>query len=425
MSRRFSDPTRLPGSDSGVTGWRPRCTATVFMGLAAASMAAACGGDLPIRSEIISTRVLAVRTDVTQPLFPDPPDVASRCEALPGETVTMTPLIVDPAGPVDVASTLPIWLACDASPGLDLFACLRDQMPLELADIPECPSFDPEAMNPEQRVRLGRALAQRVSPPNPVAAPPDDPIPETPSPCRIPTRADGLAEFTVPFSANAFFGGHIEVTMVGGTPGGTASATCADRLLDGQGKVPDDCLMAVQKVALGPDGMILVLADQLGIPLGDVEVPDIESIPDADRNPRMIAFDMQEVDDLRDYEVIGPAVDAPLGGDVGPVAIETYHRLRAAARPDDLQTYPIITTVNGVEGTLDKVEYYQSQWFRSFGEMSSDSSDDPESFTVWGILEESLDEPQRPDGDRATLYYVLRDNRGGVDWWWFRLGVAP
>jgi hypothetical protein len=35
------------------------------------------------------------------------------------------------------------------------------------------------------------------------------------------------------------------------------------------------------------------------------------------------------------------------------------------------------------------------------------------------------DETRRPPDGRATLYYVLRDGRLGVDWWWISVEVPP
>ena len=410
-----------------------KAIATIGISASATSLVA-CGGDMPQRDEIISTRVLAMRVDVTEPLFPEAPELATRCEALPGETVRVTPFVVDAKGPIDVTSISPIWLACDARAGLDVFACLRKALPTSLAEIPECPApqlpptpdldeallpalaggADDRTRDPTQGLPRADSFA--------FATRPDAPPPEPQSPCRIPTSETGLADYAIPMTANALFGGSVEITMVGSNPGGTSSPACADALLGGDGKVPDDCLLAVQKVALGPEGLLLLLAQQLGIDLGDIEVPDPADIPDADRNPRMVAFDMREVTELYRGEVIGPTLNVPYGADVGPIPVETFYRLRALARPDDLQSYPIVVNETDSE---DKVEYYQAQWFSSWGELSSNNSDDPESFTVWGLLEETPDQPDVPDDGEATLYYVLRDNRGGVDWWWFRFGVTP
>ena len=54
-------------------------------------------------------------------------------------------------------------------------------------------------------------------------------------------------------------------------------------------------------------------------------------------------------------------------------------------------------------------------------------SDDPRSLNVWRMLpgeQDDIESPVPPDG-RATLYYVLRDDRQGVDWFWFHVSVKP
>jgi hypothetical protein len=41
----------------------------------------------------------------------------------------------------------------------------------------------------------------------------------------------------------------------------------------------------------------------------------------------------------------------------------------------------------------------------------------------WTLEIGQQDEDEAPPDGRATLFYVLRDGRNGVDWWWISVEV--
>ena len=68
--------------------------------LGALGLGAACSDPLPSSRVVIDARVLAIRVEVTQSLTPlDDVDKAPRVQALPLETVQITPFVVGPDGP--------------------------------------------------------------------------------------------------------------------------------------------------------------------------------------------------------------------------------------------------------------------------------------------------------------------------------------
>jgi hypothetical protein len=364
--------------------------------LAALALAmTACAQDLPDPKLIIHHRVLAIRTAVTMPLLPDPDPAVEmltpKAEALPFERVELTPFIVNPDGPVDPESLDIVWIACELTPGQGLFACLQAAMPLTLDELPECgePSIA-DLMDAE--------------------------LPEYETPCLI-ARA-GTPEYVVPISANVFVNGSIELTMIAGVPGGTATDSCAAELLRGEYDLPDDCLFAVQRLNVGPLEQLLVLADMFGVEIPGFEVPDPEDVPEADRNPRITEVRVGLVDangeQVGDAQIIGPGqlVVAPRDATV---------QIEIDSPEEDLQIYPI--PVNNGESYEDRNETYQGDWYRTWGTLLSGTSDDPSSFNRWTLTQGEQDEGETPVEDRARLYYVVRDGRQGVNWFWFELQV--
>lgn len=362
------------------------------------SLVSACAMDLPDPKLIIDHRVLAIRTAVTMPLIPDPdPQVDAltpKAQALPFETVEITPFIVNPDGPVDPDSLDVLWIACQMTPGQGLFSCLQAAMPLTLDDLPECsePSFD-DLMGEE--------------------------LPEPESPCLI--AREGSPEYVVPLSANVFIGGAIELTMIAGVPGGTDTDRCAAELLADEHDLPDDCLFAVQRLSVGPIEQLLVLADMFGVEIPGFEPPDPEDVPDADRNPQITEIRVGLVD--AQGEQIGDAfIIAPGEQVIAPR--DAIVQVEVDSPEEDLQTY--LVPVNNGESYEERSETYQGDWYRTWGTLLSGTSDDPSSFNRWTLTQGEQDEGEAPVGDLARLYYVVRDGRQGVNWFWFEMQVeAP
>lgn len=357
-------------------------------------LAGACAMELPDPRLIIDHRVLAIRTEVFQPLVPNPdPQVDAltpKAQALPFETVRITPFIVNPEGPVDPDSLDALWIACELTPGQGLFGCLQAAMPLTLEDLPECvaPSLS----------ELG-----------------GDELPEPESPCLI--ARQGAPDYAVPLSANVFIGGAIELTLIAGVPQGTPTDTCAAELLRGEFDLPNDCLYAVQRLKLGPIEELLVLAQMFGGEIPGVEAPDPQDIPEPDRNPRISEV---RVGILSEDEQIGEAFIIA-AGDLVTAPRETVLQVEIDSPREDLQTYLI--PVNNGESFDERSEAYQGDWYRTWGVLLSETSDDPSSFNQWGLSQDTQDEGEAPAGDRARMYYVVRDGRQGVNWFWFELQV--
>lgn len=373
----------------------------IFAGLA---FGTACGGELPISERIATTRVLAVRSQViASPLMPDGPELAPRCEALPFETVRLTPWVVTPEGPLGLDNQEnfdPLWIACNLTPGRGLFACIKDAFPTSLADIPACP--EPSLTD----------LAGGF-----------DALPEMRGPCILPDDGspDGEQDFTVPLAGNLLLGGDIEVTMISRSPGSPTTTECAAPFLADESELPNDCLYAVQRVSVGPTERLLALAGMFGVELPPElgEPPDPEDIPDSDRNPRIQDFRVLLIHPDADDEDLGPQ---PRGAVIQAAPGDTL-KILTNAPETDLQEY-LVPINGGADGSEPRTETYDGSWFRTWGTLLANSSDDPMSMDDWTMKRGSQDETETAPDGRATLYYVLRDGRQGVDWWWISVEVA-
>jgi len=367
----------------------------------ALAFGAGCGSDLPIAERIASTRVLALRSEVVAPLMPDNPELGTRAEALPFEGVRLTPWIVTPTGPLDLTGPDydPVWIACNIGPGQGLFACLKAALPLELADIPTCPvpSFaDLMAMD----------------------------LPEPPSPCIIPADSsdDGAQDVTVPFASALLIGGDLEVTLISKSPGSPSTAECAQPLLAGDSELPNECLYAVQRVSVGPIERLLALAADFGVMLPPElgEPPPPDEIPDADRNPRILDFTVTRITAAGEPIELGPLERGAV------VQVELGDTLKISTNTPEADLQDFAVPVNGgAGGTEVQTETLDGAWFRTWGTLLANGSDDLMSINEWTISPGSQDELETPPDDRATLFYVLRDTRLGVDWWWISIVVTP
>jgi hypothetical protein len=354
-----------------------------------------CAMDLPDERLIISHRVLAIRTAVTMPLVPDPELDADRpkAQALPFETVELTPFIVNQDGIVDPDGLDVVWLACELTPGQGLFACVSESFPTTLAEIPDCEIPDITQLSGEE-------------------------LPELVSPCLI--AREGTPEYVVPLSANVFVGGSIELTMIAGVPGGTSTDECAKQLLADEYDLPNDCLYAVQRLNVGPVELLVQLAAEFGVEIPGIEVPEPEDVPEPDRNPRITEIRVGAIDaegmQLGNAQIVssGDVFSAPLG---------TTLQIEVDSPEEDLQTFLI--PVNNGESYEERSEAYQGDWYRTWGEFLSGSSDDPMSYNQWTLVQGEQDETETPPGDRARLYYSVRDGRQGVNWFWFEVEVTP
>ncbi len=367
--------------------------ALALVGLGSAS---GCGMSLPSPSLILFRRPLAVRVEVVEPVIPDEPGLAPRAQALPFEEVLITPFVVDENGPVAPEDIEGIWFACPLGPTQATFDCLSDAAPVELEDVPDC------------------------EPPPPMTEIDFDAIPEPQGLCII--GREGAPRYTVPLDANIISGGRIELTLVAGVPGGTDTDRCANELLSGDFKLPDDCVFTSQEISVGPLERLFGLAEQFGIDLPPgFEVPPEDQIPDFDRHPRIDFFEGSVVPESLSTERERREAIA-LGGtyraDLGEIL-----RFDTSSPEDDLQTF-FIQSSDG--SSREQMEFLDGRWFRDWGRLLADGSNDLISFNELELRKSSNDDDDTPSNDEVFVYYVLRDGRAGVTWWWFSVEIpAP
>jgi hypothetical protein len=222
----------------------------------------------------------------------------------------------------------------------------------------------------------------------------------------------------IPVDPGYLLGGDIEITMIAGTPDHADTATCAQALLTEASSHPDGCIYGVQRVPVGPDAALVQLASDFGIDLGAELGPVPEEIPEPDANPRIRSFkvgilneDDPEATDVREM-FRGGTIEAEYGQDLAIVA---------QAPRADLQTYFV---PEDDDTLLAQEEVYSGLWFITWGELQGGSSNDPEARNQWSLWPGYQDDREPPPADRATLFYVLRDDRQGVDWWWFHVNLT-
>ncbi len=371
----------------------------LLLALAAGTGGLACAMDLPLQERIASTRPLAMRVDVVDPTAD--PEAAVRNEALPLETIAITPLLVDPAGVLDdariEAEVQPVWLACPLQPIEGVFGCLSSRLPLALEDIEACPTVDLASLD----LQSGN-------------------VPQVPVPCRIEAGTPARPQLQVPIHPNLLIGGDLEITMIGHVPGESSTEACAEAVLGQADELSASCIVASHRASVGPDSEILALASAFGIEgLGEVDVAAPPEPPAPDTHPRILTFTVAITDE--NDEVLQTLEVAR--GDTVVVAPGQSLQIVTTTDEADLQTYYIAQDNDQFEETR---EFLNGSWFRTWGELLSPVSDDPMSMNTWTMVpgEQDEREPQRPPDDRATLYYVLRDSRQGVDWWWFSVDVT-
>lgn len=374
--------------------------ATLLMGLGSA-----CAMDLPIAERIINERPLAMRVEVVDPTAS--PDEAIRTEAMPTETITVRPFMVDDLGPISderiEAEIEPIWLACPLQPLQGIFACLSAQLPLTLDEVEDCPPVDFSALESGE-------------------------LPAIPAPCRLTGGTPAQPTMQVPLDFNFFVGGDLELTMIGHRPDAGTTEGCANELLSGDG-TSGDCIIAVQRASIGPDAALTRLAADFGLPAEQLgPIPSEDEVPDADRHPRIQSFRVAITDeeDLRGPDIArvlseSETVDVQRGDTITIVAGQTLV-IETIAPEEDLQTF-LVPSDDSFE---ERDEQYAGAWYRTWGTLLSPASDNRRSLNSWAMVPGEQDDSTStvpPDDGRATLYYVLRDERQGVDWWWFHVQV--
>jgi len=370
----------------------------------------ACGEGLPLEDRIISVRPLGVRVEVIQVLD----DSVRQCtqalvtdgtrvcvEALPLDRVRIQPWFVDTEAPLtseDVDGMIePIWFACNLQPQEGLGACLSNRLPLDPNAIPDCPVLDPT-------MGLDTILTARAE-----------------SPCRLTEGLPGEPEYTIPADETFLFGGDLELTMIGHVPN-EASAEglteqCVAQFFGESDELSSECLILNQRIAIGPDSALYDLAVAAGIP--GLGAPPMAA--EADRHPAISSFSVgiRDADMTREQTEFRETVTR---GEVIVVEPGQVLEIETIVPETDQQQYWIPRDMTAYD-PVD--EAFSGRWFRTWGTLLGSTSNDPRSINTWTMIPG----PQDPIGtgddtpDRATLYYVLRDGRQGIDWWWIHVDL--
>ncbi len=379
---------------------RSLCSPASIRTAAALSFASllGCSQDLPDERLIIAPRVLSISTNVvfSPTSEPDAPGLPPKVQALPFDTVKISPLIVTPEGVVaqeDLAAAHdPIWIACELAPGSGLFGCISKAMPTALGDLPDCLVPSPLDLS-------------------------DRGLPEFPTPCII--AREGAPEFVVPLTANMLIGGDFEITMIASSKGGTSTDACASPFLNDEHRLPDDCLYGVQRLSLGPREQLAALIEQFGGPSAGLDSGSQSDVPAPDRAMHIADFTVIRIDP--EGEILGQPVFLERGDSIRVGLGETI-RIDVSSPKDDLQSYFI--PINNGEDFEERTETYDAAWYRTWGSMLSGSSNDPDSYNEWTLLPSGQDDQLIPDAP-IHLYYVVRDGRQGVNEYWFSVEIEP
>ena len=338
-----------------------------------------------------------MRVEVLEPT--KPPEDPTRTEGLPLETIRIVPFVVGtdiPLSAQDIEAQLePVWIACNMQPLASVFSCLPARLPLKLSDIPDCETADLSTFDP---MATG--------------------LPSPPNPCRLVDGTPGQPEMQIPLALEFLLGGDLEITMIGHHPGEGDTATCASAILGQESEIPDACILSSTRAAVGPDAELTQLAIMFGLDQGFDLGPVPDPIPDPDHNPQIVTFTVAVLDA---DDNVTEAVELSRG-DTLLVKAGDRIEIVTEANEDGLQTYVIPKDTTEFD---DKTELYEGAWFRTWGTLLSNTSGEPRSLNTWTMLEGPQDSSAAAPDGRATLYYVLRDDRQGVDWWWFHVEITP
>ncbi len=379
---------------------RRRQSILLILGLALSGLG--CAMDLPVAERIINERPLAMRIEVL-PASTEGNPVAA--EGVPFDRIRAVPFIVDDQDVLSAerieAEMEPLWLACPLQPLAGVFSCLTGELPLTLDQIEVCPTI-----NPLELAMTGE-------------------LPELPIPCRVETDTPAAPELQVPFDFNFFLGGDLELTMIAHRPGAASTERCAELLL-GQEPFGTDCITLVQRASIGPDIDLYNLASLAG--LDDLsEFGPMPPEQDPDTHPRIQGVRVVVVDGevTRDELQSSFTDNEPITVERGDTVMASVGQtivIETTTPEEDLQTYSI---PSNDDDFVEREEFLAGDWYRTWGTLLGNDSDDPTSYNTWAMIpgeQDDIESDLPPDG-RATLFFVQRDDRQGVDWWWFHVQV--
>lgn len=282
--------------------------------LALVALVSACLPTLPPAWLIDDPRVLAIRTDViaagplAPPLADDPPD-RTRSEALPGDTIRLTPIVADAEGLIDLAPAPPLWLRC------------RDECFDDLAQMADngalADGLDLCATHPKRRVCIAGSGAP------------------------LDLVVDPAWDFNGDDIRLARPG--IPLLMIAGSPAaGLDADTCLERLLTTPTGDLLDCFLVLRVLPIGPDGTAF---DALPKKLEPPVVPPAETTPNYNPEPERFRV---TIDGLAREVPSGAALDVRPGAAI---------RVEVLIDPRDEQTFL------DIPGNLPTDEILRGTWY--------------------------------------------------------------
>lgn len=330
--------------------------------------------------------VASLRFDVVVPgpYSPvSPRDDRSVASLMPGDRLRATPFLVGPDGPIDPDRVRPAWFYCRST------RCYRDLTAMEAPR--RCAV---EAVGSTSTCAIGRAGAVELK----------------------------LGEMR---SLVDLFLDPPVLLMVAGTPGGTDTAECVQRLraLDERGETLQQCVMLMEPLPLGPLWRLMVLAGFSGLP----DALPLEAISPAVQAAEPALYPAVLPFELTIHEVDGGtrqriAVDGATVQVARGERIEIY----APVDPFDAQVYYQAllggTTIEFQAG----YESFTSTWLftadvaPNYAGVEGEGEPQPQPAVpvqqVWFEI---------PEDAPATIhgYYLLGDGRSEV-WAWLRFEVG-
>lgn len=333
--------------------------------LLAGTMLAACTPPLDPPWLLTTPRELALQVEVVQQgPYGEPivPGTRSPRDALPLDTLSLTPVIADANGPLDVDELEGIWILCGGQGNCLLTAD-------ELSALPTCSSEDIRPPEPCRFADGGTGTLTLAD-----------------LPTAIPTEELTVFDLLV---------GPI-VSFVASAPDGPGLDACLSRLEARQRL--DGCLLMQRALGLGPLGDMVDLVIALGLDPGIGPEAETLLARPRNRNPAVEHFRLS----------YGTEVQEVPAGSVVAVPGDQRIGLSVVTTDEDLDRYEVETP----DGTITFEDPLSAQWWFD-AEVDRDDG-------LPGALEVSW----RADGiDRVRAYVVLRDGFGGEGWGWLDLEI--
>lgn len=310
---------------------------------------------------------LALRSEVVaQGPWGDPqPEDAPRTfyDALPGDTLRFTPLVVDEEGPVPGDELSTRWVICPANECLDALA--------RSDDLPPCDSLSPYTNIVSCTPGVGSSLDYTLGP--------------------APTDIDEASLFSLAVGPNIAL-----VASREDDPGATACAVALRERTDLTG-----CVIMLRSVTIGPASALVEAAEALGI---EIEIPDtlapLLAVP-RNRNPEVEFFEVRGSSLTADVQTVpnGGAIQAMNGDEL---------TIRWVPDDEDFDNYEVELSGEAilVEETL------AGQYF--FDRPSSVFEENGLSVTLRA----------EGDGGRSNLYFVASDGGGSETWGRLTLDIS-